>query len=99
MKEKEIKTYSGKIIYDALQKASYDVEKLAGKLNLTSVAIYQWFSGKNTISFKNVQPICVALDIKESELIDAIKKDKANIYDAKAKAKPQARHLFRHDSH
>lgn len=87
MKEKEIKTFSGKIIYNALQKSSYDVEGLARQLDLSSVAIYHWFSGRNIISFNNAQTVCSILNIDESELTEAIKKDKMSLYDTKINAK------------
>ena len=87
MKEKEIKTFSGKVIYDALQKSSFDVEGLAEKLNLSSVAIYHWFNGKRIISFDNILAVCRILDINESELTESIKKDKLSIYDKKAKSR------------
>jgi len=92
MKEKEIKTFSGKIIYDALQKSSYDVEGLAERLDLSAVAIYNWFNGKRIIRFDNAQSICSILNIDESELTEAIKKDKMNLYDTKMseKTKPKA---------
>lgn len=84
MKEKEIKTFSGKVIYDALQKTSLDIEQLAEKLKLSSVAIYHWLNGKRIISFDNALSVCRILDIDESELNEAIKKDKMNIYNKKS---------------
>jgi repressor LexA len=89
MKEKEVKTYSGRIIYEALQKTTFDIETLAEKLGLSSVAIYHWFNSKRIISFKNVQSVCEILNINESDLIKAINKDKM----IDAKPKPQAHHL------
>jgi SOS-response transcriptional repressor LexA len=98
MKEKEIKTFSGKIIYDALQRSSYDVEGLAKKLNLSAVAIYNWFNGKRIISFNNAQKVHNILDIDEAKLSEAIKKDKLIIYDEQSKLKPKANPDIKTDS-
>lgn len=60
----------GKLIYNARKKKNMTQKELAKKIGVTNKAISKWENGRGMPDYSLFQPLCDALDITASELLN-----------------------------